>query len=138
MKIERHLQPNCSESVVAIVDWKSKQVVESYETSSDSKEEDTVVDELQRFVDYLNKGYGIDINSNGDNYTPAIYDVAHYIHEHDITIKNWEGLAKAIENSDVQEDQEKIWDYADKLQRFGQGGYKDANKKRATNSGTSV
>jgi hypothetical protein len=138
MKLETHLQPNCSESVVAVVDWENKQVIDSYETSSDGKDEDSVTDEVKAFVDYIKKGYEVNINSNGDNYTPAIYNVAEYICTHKVKVINWTGLAQAIGDETVIHDKTKIWDYADKLDRFAKGGFKNADKKRAANNSTAV
>ena len=121
MKIETWLQPNCSESVVSIVDWNGKQVIDSYDASSD-KHNDTAVSELKAFLEYIKAGYEVNINSNGDHFTSTIYDAAKKIHDQNLEIdeSKWEQLVHDLGNNSATD----LSLYQDKLKAFAEGKFK--------------
>jgi hypothetical protein len=132
MKIETWLQPNCSEAVIVVVDWTKKQVIESYDASSESTDNDAEIERIQGFVSYIKAGYHVDINANGTGMFDDEFRVAKAIVNNDLTINDWN---KLIEDFFENVDQviNHIADYDDKVERFAKGGFKKkGGKKNAT------
>jgi hypothetical protein len=75
MKIETHLSPNCSEATFVIVNWKKKQILDTFEMTSECGDCEEAwfiksIDEYARKKDVsITEG-----KNNGDSYHPEIIE----------------------------------------------------------------
>ena len=74
MKIETHLSPNCSEATFVVVDWKNKQIHDTWEESSESIDADGVASFISCVWTHLQSGDEIVAHSNGNGFHPELLD----------------------------------------------------------------
>jgi len=73
MKIETHLNPNCSEATFVVVDWNKKRVLETWEESNES----ICTDDIASFISCVwrwmkNKNAEVTYTSNGNSFHPDL------------------------------------------------------------------
>jgi len=120
MKLETLLQPNCSESIVSIVDWENRVVVESFESSNQGIDMNTVVSLVQKFVKYKQEGYAVNVEDHGEDFTQALDNVAQKIVDKKIEIEDWDKLGQYLLDNDPNTVQVEAYeDRAAKFVRLG-------------------
>lgn len=138
MIIERYLHANCSESVVCILNFEKKQIYDTFLSHSDM-EYDVAAERLQQFIKHIENGDYIDINSSGDKYTPALYEIANRIVKEKRFIKEsvWEQLCEEIAYS-TDVDKIDLDVFEDKLIKFAAGKYKKLKKGGIKNENRTI
>ena len=108
MKIETHLNPNCSEAIFTIVNWKKRQVLDTFDMQSDSGcgDEGWFVTSIDAYL----REPGVDIvesRNDGNSYHPALIEAMRKFVDMGKTLQKDQDAIDEILNVDHGEDTDK-------------------------------
>ena len=100
MKIEKHLNPNCSEAVFAIVDWEGRHIIDTMDMSSDSTDTDSTIMFMDTIIEAVKNKHAVEIIRNdGNSYHPDIADAVIELTKQEFKIDTTKA-AEALEDGD--------------------------------------